>query len=409
MRAFRDLGDSIATSWQGHEAEDLPDIAAEALQRAALPDRVDLADVVAWVIGVDPPDFVTQRDPRAVFGEPPITVYRGPGFVIEVNLWASSTTAIHEHGFAGAFQVLHGESLESRYAFTADRRAHGFVWGALDLLDARRLQRGAIARVPPGPACTHALFHLHHPSATIVVRTDGEPRFLPQLRFEAAGIGFDSAWTSTMTPLETRQHQLAHFLARTGHEARLLDLVGQVRPLFGYHLTATLLGPLWAPLGPTVLAERVRAACARIPDVGGDLVEAALGRVHTDAIGSQRRLLTADADRLVSGVLLNAPDRGLIHRVLGPHARSELRALGQRCAAVPLPGQTQVSVLGLNAFGHLYLDGLLEEDRRPSDMIAWLKSTRDPAEVDAAGPVLAQLDRELRRASLFRAWFASED
>jgi hypothetical protein len=61
-------------------------------------------DVLEWVLKA--PELPEQRDIRANFAEPPISVFDSPRFHIQVLCWRSGTTAIHEHGFAGGFIVL---------------------------------------------------------------------------------------------------------------------------------------------------------------------------------------------------------------------------------------------------------------------------------------------------------------
>jgi hypothetical protein len=97
-------------SWQHKTpATVFPEIAANALLAADLPAKIDTWDPIRWVHVTT--DFTRQMDPQASFGDPPITLFVGPRFYIDVYYWLDSTTAIHEHGFSGAFQVLHGASV----------------------------------------------------------------------------------------------------------------------------------------------------------------------------------------------------------------------------------------------------------------------------------------------------------
>ncbi|MFN2514442.1 MAG: hypothetical protein ABR568_23900, partial [Pyrinomonadaceae bacterium] len=51
-----------------------------------------------------------QYDVEGRFGNPPITLFAGPRFHIDVYYWLDGTTSIHQHSFTGAFQVLLGSS-----------------------------------------------------------------------------------------------------------------------------------------------------------------------------------------------------------------------------------------------------------------------------------------------------------
>jgi len=62
-----------------------------------------------------------QQDIEGRFGNPPITMFSGARFYIDVYYWLDGTTAIHQHSFTGAFQVLLGSSIHSRYSFREDK------------------------------------------------------------------------------------------------------------------------------------------------------------------------------------------------------------------------------------------------------------------------------------------------
>ena len=65
---------------------------------------------------------VPAQDLHSSFGEPPLRVYNGDLFYIEVLFWLGAQLSIHQHGFAGAFHVLHGASLHCRYDFALKER-----------------------------------------------------------------------------------------------------------------------------------------------------------------------------------------------------------------------------------------------------------------------------------------------
>jgi hypothetical protein len=112
---FEDIGSEVERSWSaaGADLAVFPDVAAEVLHRR-MPDRdVDVTDIVRWLLDTD--ELPTQRDVAAVFGEPPVSVYNGPCFEMQVLCWRAGTTAIHRHRFVGAFAVLEGVNLHTRY------------------------------------------------------------------------------------------------------------------------------------------------------------------------------------------------------------------------------------------------------------------------------------------------------
>ena len=117
MELFNKLGADIEALWleKNYNEELLPEIAVEALKRADLPSKLSAWDVVEW--SLKQKELPPQRDLRGNFADPPVTIYSGPRFHIDVYFWFEATTAMHQHAFCGAFQVLMGSSIHSWYEF----------------------------------------------------------------------------------------------------------------------------------------------------------------------------------------------------------------------------------------------------------------------------------------------------
>ena len=110
------------------------------------------------------------------FGNPPITTYVGPRFFIDVYYWLDGTTTIHQHSFSGAFEVLLGGSVHSRYRFAKEREINPhFLVGQIEFNDVSLLSQGDIREIDSGSQFIHSLFHLDRPSVTITVRTYKAP------------------------------------------------------------------------------------------------------------------------------------------------------------------------------------------------------------------------------------------
>src|SRR5262249_25955269 len=121
MQFFEDLGALIERRWRGENYDEnaFPVVASEALAETTPSERIDPWDIIPW-----PPhrnSLPAHRPPPAIFGAPPITLYAGPRFHIDIYFWLDGTTSIHQHGFCGAFQVALGSSLHSSYSFDEDR------------------------------------------------------------------------------------------------------------------------------------------------------------------------------------------------------------------------------------------------------------------------------------------------
>src|SRR5262245_20984064 len=97
MRFFQDLGQLVERRWRDQNFDEgvFPEIAADALAETALEDQVDPWDIIRWLNTTSA--FPEQRDAEARFGNPPITVFDGPRFHIDVYYWLDGTTSIHQH------------------------------------------------------------------------------------------------------------------------------------------------------------------------------------------------------------------------------------------------------------------------------------------------------------------------
>jgi hypothetical protein len=164
----------------------LPEVACEALVAARLHERITHEQIFRWAVSAPelPEQNITSR-----FGEPPLEVYRDDDLLIQVLTWMDSTTAIHQHAFAGAFCVLQGASCHTRYGFReASQPCELLRLGELSYLSAEFLEQGACRPIPPGADLIHALFHMERPSVSVVVRTTKDEEHLPQWAYIQPGL-----------------------------------------------------------------------------------------------------------------------------------------------------------------------------------------------------------------------------
>jgi hypothetical protein len=192
MELFQQLGAEIETAWRGKNYNEavLPSIAADALRRADIPSKLSAWDVIEWTLKQE--ELPPQKDPHAIFGDPPITVFVAPRFFIDVYFWLDGTTQIHQHSFCGAFQVLLGSSLHSWYDFDRRLSVNAFTEiGEMRLKVCELLKVGDVKEILAGRRYIHALYHLDQPSVTIVVRTERSPLELPQFSYLKPSIALD--------------------------------------------------------------------------------------------------------------------------------------------------------------------------------------------------------------------------
>ena len=215
MELFHKLGAEIESLWleKNYNEEHLPAIAAGALKSARLPSELSAWDVVEWSLAQA--ELPRQRDLHAKFGDPPITIYSGSRFHIDVYFWFEGTTATHQHGFCGAFQVLLGSSIHSWYEFESREAINFFTEiGEMKLKLCRLLEVGDVQEIWPGRQYIHSLFHLDQPSATIVVRTDRSPLNLPQFEYHKPSLAIDPFFEQETT---TKKLQAMSVLVRADH------------------------------------------------------------------------------------------------------------------------------------------------------------------------------------------------
>jgi len=189
MDYFERLGAAIQKEWndRGRDLQAWPEIASRALAEARPCDHVTMRDVLVWAVETD--RLPAQADPSGTFGQPPVTVYTGSDFHIDVLFWIDGILTIHQHSFSGAFHVLAGSSVHSTYRFQpTSRLGPAMLAGALSLDRAEYLARGDTRPIGSGSRTIHSLFHLDRPSATVVIRTRFDEGTSPQYEYRMPGI-----------------------------------------------------------------------------------------------------------------------------------------------------------------------------------------------------------------------------
>ena len=170
---FDQLGKVVDAQWDkaGRTESSFAEIATTALTDSRVLTTIEPRDIAIWLTkGHDVPGQNASD-----FGQPPVNVYVGNGFYVQVLFWLDSTTAIHEHSFSGAFGVLSGSSVQSTYAFQTQQVAsERLIVGHTRFLSSELLYRGDVRPIYSGDKLIHSLFHLERPSLSLVVRTSSK-------------------------------------------------------------------------------------------------------------------------------------------------------------------------------------------------------------------------------------------
>jgi len=313
LAVIDELGAGLEERWRAanYDTRQFPDMACEALAQAKLHGQLTSDQLIEW--GLTALALPAQRDPEAKFGQPPLTLFRAPRFHVDALHWTDGSTTIHQHSFSGAFEVLAGSSIETRYVFDPERSFDGhFVMGRLRVITTALHAVGDVTPIRSGPGgLIHALFHLDRPSVSIVVRTYLDDDAGPQFNFARPGIGTDPFFIE-------------------GNRDRALQLVGLIRNVDHPSLERWV-GDLVAR-SDLHTAYRTLEACINLPDRSlfdrlidrvrdpdaRDRFRAAFEEKRRIAFLLGRRALVKDAElRFLLGVLLNATCRADALTIVG--------------------------------------------------------------------------------------------
>jgi hypothetical protein len=411
MEFFAQLGALVEARFREHNFDEasFPEVALESLRELPPSEHLDYPALIRWALSAP---RLPPQDLSSGFGEPPLTLYVGRRFYIEALFWLDGTTSIHQHAFSGAFHVLAGASLHSRYAFQPRERINSrLLVGDISLVDVTYLKQGDSLPIRSGRSgLVHSLFHLEQPSVTIVIRTPLEPDALPQYRLRRPSLAQASFTRDEKT---TRQLQLLEVLRNLGHPdylplARGLLTEADFETAFvvldhlNPHLEAAQLTELMA------LVHKRHGALARVlpPVLEEERRQAAL-------IGRRRAVKQGD-HRFFLALLLNLPHRQAILEQVRLRYGGDPIEWCVRCveemANLPATVPDEPNVLGfrMSEVGLLVLRGLIE--RRSFDEVkAWLLEEGYEAEdIQERENELRALYEGLRELYLFRTLFQDE-
>lgn len=365
MIEFDELGNALEQKWRStsYDACVFPELAHEALAAAALPDRIAPADILRWILSTAV--LPHQHDVGGDFGDLSITLFKGSRFVIDAYYWLDGTTSIHQHAFAGAFQVLAGGSVHSRYDFHPDRVINEhFAIGTLELVAVDLLTRGEIQPILPGKQYIHSLFHLDRPSITITIRCD-TPSAATQFNYHRPHIAVDAFYRNAELIKKVQSVSMLLTITHPDADAMIGDVVCSVDLQTAYFVLAKVfrqLAPnrLDAMFNRSTGRDRFYAILARARSAHGESIDVIL-RVLEEAerqrdIVRRRRAITGDAHRFLLALLLNVQDKESIltlvrRRVPDRDPVDVVVAWVDELAHMTTFGSREPNVLGIEAFG----------------------------------------------------------
>lgn len=415
MELFQKLGAEIEALWleKNYNEEHLPAIAADALKRADLPAKLTAWDVVQWSLGQQ--ELPPQRDLPGNFGDPPITIYSGSRFHIDVYFWFEGTTAIHQHAFCGAFQVLLGSSIHSWYKFECREVVNAFTEiGDMSLKVCEILEVGDVQEIWAGRQYIHSLFHLEQPSATIVVRTDRSPLHLPQFSYEKPSLAIDPFFEQPttikklqmMSALFRAKHPDADRLATDLLESSDLQSSYTILTRLRHLLGSNQLEQLFKLDGPKARFSHFLDVVSRRHGAAGEIFAPIFERFDMiDDIVRRRGVVTNPEHRFFMALLMNVDSRERIFSLIKqrfPDADPVEKVLDWTfdLAETRVVGIETSNALGIPDFGEVemfVLENLLKD--KTDDEIVKIYGEEKPS---AEPTVITDAITKIRGAVIFR-------
>ena len=228
MEIFQHLGDSVERAYKnaGYEHNAFASIANSALGEFNLPHEVTLSNLLNV-------QFAQPMDQDAhPFSDLSTRVFQTENFYIEILFWSNSTTTIHQHSFSGAFKVLEGSSLHTKYKFNERTRIDKHLqFGGVKAVSHEILKKGDIERIDAGEnGLTHSLYHLDNPSITLVVRTNGREFTAPQMDLvpPAISIASQSLSKDKLVRNAIQSHMAIESVADESAAKRWVELLSKI-------------------------------------------------------------------------------------------------------------------------------------------------------------------------------------
>ncbi len=370
MQFFNSLGSLIEHRWKdrNYDEEVFPGIAAQALAETSPDKQVSPWEIIRWLYSTT--EIPSQQDVPGNFGNPPITLYSGPRFHIDIYFWLDGTTSVHQHAFCGAFQVLMGSSIHSHYSFHPQQTLNQhFAVGEIRLESVELLEQGQIKQILPGKQYIHSLFHLDRPSATICVRTYHTASGSPQFNYVKPRFATDPFFKEQ---LSVKQIQSASLLLSMQHPEAVEmidDLLSRadfqtafaLLDLAKGHLSGNRLENAFGLTTGEEQFQRLLATARRRHGELADLIPPVFDEARRQNNLTHRRgQITSPEHRFFLALLLNVPDRKRMLEMVEQRfpERDPIETVTdwvEELSNTKMLGSSEPNVLGIEDFDDDYL------------------------------------------------------
>ncbi len=315
MKRIEELGSAVDDRWRrlNYSEDAFSDIAATALATFESSPSF-FREVTEWGLGNHCLPF--QVDIEGMFGQPPICIYVNPlqTFYIQALVWLDSTTSVHQHGFCGAFKVVEGQSVHTRYAFEATTRVNArMMFGNIDYIDGEVLSLGEVRRIERGDSFIHSVFHLDRPSVTLVVRTFGDTTTGPQFDYLRPWLAVDSFYKSPRLQRNLQIFTAIKEVDRSRYVATLTELIPVTDLFTTYRYVRHFFESTPSDDERSRIDSVVRSAHG---ELGDKLLESLEHAAQEGFLISKRKQLRDPDHRFFVALLLNVPERDAILRLV---------------------------------------------------------------------------------------------
>jgi hypothetical protein len=422
MEVFQELGLAIENLWREANYDEalFPDIAARALGDANLNQRVGPWEILRWLHTTA--QLPLQQDADGRFGDPPITLFNGPRFYIDIYFWLYGTTDIHQHSFAGAFQVLLGSSIHSHYSFEQAREVNShFLAGQTVLNGVRLLQEGDIQQIRPGDRYIHSLFHLDKPSATITVRTYAIPSRMPQYSYLKPHLAYDPFFKEQTIMKKAQSVSLLLSMQHPQGDEMIRELIDASDFQTTFHVLDTAFRQLCTnelehafqlSTGRqrfNALLEHARARHGELTDLLPPVFDE---QQRQSNIIKRRTVITEPEHRFFLALLLNVPERaGLLELVRQRYPESDpvetVLDWVDELSRTKVFGSLESNILGIQDFDDLHLFALqgMLEGRSTEEMREGLAAEYPAGQAASMRERIENVCADLLNSPLFKSIF----
>lgn len=422
MQFFEQLGSLVEQRWRDADYGEaaFPQIAELALAETAPHRHVDPWDIIRWVNTTE--HLPEQQDVGGAFGNPPITLFNGPRFYIDIYYWLDGTTSIHQHSFSGAFQVILGSSIHSQYDFEEKRKINAhFSVGQISLKTVELLNVGEVRKILAGKQYIHSLFHLDRPSATVTIRTRQTPTGSPQYNFHKPYFAVDPFYESAAM---YKRLQSSSLLLSMKHPAAD-DLIGELLSRSDFQTAFETIEILFNRLVHNRLEETFGLSSSRqrfdallkiarlrhgeIVDLILPVFEEVQRQNH---LIHRRGQITSSDHRFFLALLLNVPDRVKVLDLVGERypEQSPISTIIEwieELANTKVVGSSESNVLALDGCGDEYLFVLqcMLEGRAIDETIHAFEEEFSAERAGSRGDKPDELYDAIRSSLLFKSIF----